>query len=87
MDMRKPMREAKKMAKYVTRKCPQCRECLGVLIVPHNDETIDSLIDGYCSRCGYELHWFVMPGIKKYQRLKLIQEPWLRLVSSASNRG
>jgi len=80
------MRDAN-MAKYVTRKCPECSQSLGVLIVPHADEAIDRVIDGYCSRCGYELHWLVLAGGKKSERLKVVHEPWLRLISSGSRSG
>jgi C4-type Zn-finger protein len=77
------MREAN-MAKYLTRKCPECSESLGILIVPHSEPAIDRVIDGYCSRCGYEIHWLVIAGGKKSERLKLVQDPWLRLISSGT---
>jgi hypothetical protein len=55
--------------------------------VPHEDKAIERVIDGYCSRCGFELHWLVLAGGKKSERLKVVHEPWLRLISSGSRLG
>jgi ribosomal protein S27AE len=72
------------MVKYVTRKCPQCTEPLGVLIVPHAEKSVDLVVDGYCSRCGYELHWLALAGGAGRANAKIVNGPWLRL--AASNR-
>jgi len=68
------------MARYLTRKCPQCKDCLGVLILPHVEKAVDLVVDGYCSRCGYELHWLALAGGRTAPR-RQVNGPVLRLAS------
>jgi hypothetical protein len=70
------------MAKYLTRKCPRCKDSIGILILPHLERTVDLVIDGYCSRCGYELHWLALAGGRGLPRIQ-VNGPVLRLAPRA----
>jgi len=72
------------MAKYLTRKCPQCKDGIGILILPHVEKAVDLVIDGYCSRCGYELHWLALAGGRGALRKKHVNAAWLRVASRAT---
>ena len=71
------------MIKYLTRACPRCKNCFRVLILSHTEKSINRVIDGYCWRCGYELHWLALTGGMGATH-KVVNGPWLRL--AASNR-
>jgi len=52
------------MAKYLYRKCPKCKDYLGV-VVPEPPEPGQVVpIDARCLRCGFRLAWKVVTGRK-----------------------
>jgi hypothetical protein len=71
------------MIRYLSRACPRCKDHLRILILPHTEKSINRVIDGYCWRCGHELHWLALTGGMGATH-KVVNGPWLRL--AASNR-
>jgi hypothetical protein len=74
------------MIKFLTRACPRCKDRFRILILSHAEKTIDRMIDGYCWRCGYELHWLAFAGSMGATH-KVINGPWLRLAASNPVKG
>jgi hypothetical protein len=70
------------MIKYLSRACPRCKDRFRILVLPHTEKTINQVVDGYCWRCGYELHWLSLAGGMGATHNKVVNGPWLRLAAS-----
>jgi hypothetical protein len=50
------------MSKYVTRPCPRCGDCFGVVLGNPLPETKGFPIRGWCMHCGYQIEWKLIIG-------------------------
>ena len=54
------------MPKYLARKCPKCRDYLGVVVNQTPKSNGEYPINAFCAVCGYELKgWRLIAGRKR----------------------